>query len=273
MSDHQKHADSPEGNRALVYKGALIADRGAMLSLTDMWRAAGCDPARQPSNWLGSAEARRFIEFFADVLNPRDSGIDALVQTARGGRAPGTFAHWQIALAYAKYLSPEFHMWCNEVVRDRMEQRSLPAATTAAATVAAVVEEVRRCIGGIVQAAVYAELQVMLPAMVQAEVSSQTHKMVVDHLTVGEVLDMEKVPSAGRRGLINAAASRLRKFCERQEIVPRQLKVGRYCAYVYSREIATAWLQEEGRRLIRRHRSRRAGQGELRLIQGGKKAG
>src|SRR5690606_20782518 len=24
-------------------------------------------------------------------------------------------------LAYAKYLSPEFHMWCNQVVRERME--------------------------------------------------------------------------------------------------------------------------------------------------------
>jgi hypothetical protein len=30
-----------------------------------------------------------------------------------------TRAHWQIGLAYAKSLSPKFHLWCNTVVRER----------------------------------------------------------------------------------------------------------------------------------------------------------
>ena len=96
-----------------------------MLSLTDMWRAAKSDPARQPSNWLGSADAKRFIETLY-ILEPGNSGV----QTKRGGRGIGgsTFAHWQIALAHAKYLSPEFHMWCNTVVRERMEARAGIAA-------------------------------------------------------------------------------------------------------------------------------------------------
>lgn len=29
-------------------------------------------------------------------------------------------------MAYAKYLSPEFHAWCNQVVRDHMEGRNVP---------------------------------------------------------------------------------------------------------------------------------------------------
>lgn len=89
-----------------------VAARGDMLSLTDMWKAHGSDPARQPSNWLGSADAMNFIE----VLNPGNSGV-----MAKKGKNGGTYAHWQIAMAYAKYLSPEFHMWCNTVVRERME--------------------------------------------------------------------------------------------------------------------------------------------------------
>ena len=40
-------------------------------------------------------------------------------------------AHWQIGIAYAKYLSPEFHVWCNTVVRDRMEGKLVPAGTVA----------------------------------------------------------------------------------------------------------------------------------------------
>ena len=40
-------------------------------------------------------------------------GADLLSKTY--GRNGETFAHWQIALAYAKYLSPELHMAVNEV--------------------------------------------------------------------------------------------------------------------------------------------------------------
>ena len=41
---------------------------------------------------------------------------DGFVATTRG-RHGGTWAHWQLALSYARYLSPAFHLWCNTVVR------------------------------------------------------------------------------------------------------------------------------------------------------------
>lgn len=100
----------------LSFNGVTIRDRDEMLSLTDMWRAQGADPAQQPANWLASQEARRFLSVFAEIHNPGNSGV-----IAKKGKNGGTYAHWQIGLAYAKYLSPEFHMWCNTVVRERME--------------------------------------------------------------------------------------------------------------------------------------------------------
>lgn len=103
---------------ALVFNGVEIHDRSEKLSLTDMWRAAGSDHAREPAKWLSSADAARFIEAVAVILGNSE---DEMVKTVRGGRTPGTWAHWQIALAYAKYLSPEFHMQCNVVIRERME--------------------------------------------------------------------------------------------------------------------------------------------------------
>lgn len=103
---------------ALVFNGVEIHDRSEKLSLTDMWRAAGSDHAREPAKWLASADAARFIEAVAVILGNSE---DEMVKTVRGGRTPGTWAHWQIALAYAKYLSPEFHMQCNVVIRERME--------------------------------------------------------------------------------------------------------------------------------------------------------
>ncbi|TCK28983.1 KilA domain-containing protein [Ancylobacter aquaticus] len=84
-----------------------------MLSLTDMWKAAGEPETKRPAEWLRQDSTKDFIEIVM-VSNVGQNHI-----STRRGNNGGTFAHWQIGLAYAKYLSPEFHMWCNEVVRER----------------------------------------------------------------------------------------------------------------------------------------------------------
>src|SRR3712207_2355569 len=63
-----------------------------------------------------------------------DSPIRTLSDLAAHARANpdkvavGTWAHWQLALSYARYLSPAFHLWCNTVVRAAMERRAGPPA-------------------------------------------------------------------------------------------------------------------------------------------------
>lgn len=98
--------------------GAVVHMTGERLSLTDMWRAAGCPENREPFNW-SRFEGARFIEVIAQLHNLSE----AQVLEAKKGRNGGTWAHWQIGIAYAQYLSPEFHAWCNSVVRERMEGR------------------------------------------------------------------------------------------------------------------------------------------------------
>ncbi|WP_043367381.1 KilA-N domain-containing protein [Belnapia sp. F-4-1] len=126
----------------LSYHGTPIRLRGAMLSLTDMWQAAGRPDNRRPTDWLILDETQRFRAHarvhwteFEDpaVDNAVLDGIirtdhDGFVATLRG-RHGGTWAHWQLALSYARYLSPQFHLWCNTVVRAAIERRAgLPAA-------------------------------------------------------------------------------------------------------------------------------------------------
>lgn len=109
MSDRQdKRANQ------LFYNGTLIRDQGEMLNLTDMWKAAGTPVSRRPSHWLQFPET---IEFVAEVS--KKVRREYILSVTRG-RHGSTFAHWQIGLAYAQYLSPEFHMWCNTVVREKM---------------------------------------------------------------------------------------------------------------------------------------------------------
>lgn len=105
---------------ALAFGGVTIRNRNQQVSLTDMWKAAGNNPARKPTHWLRSEAARNFIAFVAE--NERVA-IPQLVVVVRGD-VGCTWAHWQVAMAYAKYLSPEFHAWCNSVVREHMEARA-----------------------------------------------------------------------------------------------------------------------------------------------------
>ena len=111
----------------LTYNGRPIRERGEMLSLTDMWRAAGGEDSKRPSDWLALPATVEFVSHISDMDNAEISGI---IQTERG-RNGGTWAHWQIGMAYAKYLSPEFHAWCNQVVR-AIDDAGIPIAVVRA---------------------------------------------------------------------------------------------------------------------------------------------
>lgn len=117
------HLNSVNDNvvTTLEYNGAAIRIDDDKLNLTDMWRAAGSPENREPYNWARK-EGTAFIDAVAMNLNLPDSQV----LTSTRGKNGGTTAHWQIGLAYAKYLSPEFHMWCNTVVRERMEGGPVP---------------------------------------------------------------------------------------------------------------------------------------------------
>lgn len=102
------------------FNNVVLRDDGDFLCLTDMWRAAGGDDSKRPAAWLRSAGGAEFREFIEGNLNVGNSHIE-IVRAERGGADPATWAHWQLALAYAKYLSPAFHAWCNDVVRKVMQ--------------------------------------------------------------------------------------------------------------------------------------------------------
>jgi hypothetical protein len=112
---------------ALIYRDTPIRDRDEMLCLTDMWRAAGGDESKRPAKWLAQEGPQEFVRYIADNLN---IPVGDIAIGERGGRDPATWAHWQVGLYYGQYLSPEFRMYCNEVIRRHFEQRhagGLPA--------------------------------------------------------------------------------------------------------------------------------------------------
>ena len=69
---------------------------------------------------IGSPEA--FEERIGEYIQTKKGG------TKKGGSrgSGGTYAHWQIAVEYARYLDKKFAIWANRVLRERFEEIKAP---------------------------------------------------------------------------------------------------------------------------------------------------
>lgn len=127
----------PDSNRrpALVYAGRSFPikfEDGALVCLTDLWRAAGEPKDKEPAGWWRDKNVQEFAAAVARNLN---MPVEHIWQGQRG-RYGGAYSHWQIAANYAKYLSPEFNIaWNNfaaAYIRGYvMEAGELPTTATA----------------------------------------------------------------------------------------------------------------------------------------------
>ncbi len=91
-------------------KGITFNKHG-LINITQMWKATGRVYNKRPAHWLERNDITEFISAVAKRENARPA--DLLVK--KPGRSGGSFAHWQIALTYAKYLDHDFHMSVNDV--------------------------------------------------------------------------------------------------------------------------------------------------------------
>lgn len=88
------------------YNGITIKLDENQMNLPDMSKADGGPAHREPLQWRRK-EGANFIRELTDKLNLTvEQGING-----NDGRYGGTFEHYQVATAYAKYISPEFRNW------------------------------------------------------------------------------------------------------------------------------------------------------------------
>ena len=93
-----------------------------MVSLTDLWKEAGSVREKAPNFWLNQDATKDFVEMAASMLNATQNCIIK----SRRGKGGGTYAHKNIALAYAKYLDARLHVLVNEVFFQRVEEEKNP---------------------------------------------------------------------------------------------------------------------------------------------------
>jgi hypothetical protein len=165
-------------NVRLYFKNQAIRDDGDFLCLTDMWRAGGADANKRPAQWLRLPGTLEFAEYLRDSIVGNSHNT---LSRAESGQQGATWAHWQLAMAYAKYLSPEFHAWCNEVVRAVMQGRPPVPAMDQTAIAQIVTHSVLQALAPVLQQTI----ELARDALTWARDASRRIDFIEQHVATG----------------------------------------------------------------------------------------
>lgn len=106
-----------------VYEGHAIAYR------QDGWfnaTQAASKYGKRPIDWLRLDETVSYMAALERSMvksSKVGSAHFGLVKTSRGGTSPGTWLHPKLAVAFARWLSVDFAVWCDEQIDDLIRGR------------------------------------------------------------------------------------------------------------------------------------------------------
>lgn len=84
-----------------------------MMNATEMAKLFG----KQPKDWLKTQSAKDFIQSLSEVKNILSTDLLKVIYGDNGG----TWMHEDVALEFARWLSPKFAIWCNDRCKELMQ--------------------------------------------------------------------------------------------------------------------------------------------------------
>jgi phage antirepressor YoqD-like protein len=82
-----------------------------MINATQMAKPFG----KRPVDWLQNSQTS---DYLSELSKVRKSTLADLVRVTKGGNNPGTWMHEDVALEFARWLSPAFAIWCNDRIKE-----------------------------------------------------------------------------------------------------------------------------------------------------------
>ena len=95
-----------EGSPVSFTKGSNV-----MVNATEMAKPF----EKRALKWLENQTTKEFIEELSKV---RKRTLADLVIVTKGGNNPGTWMHEDVAMEFARWLSPKFAIWCNDRIKE-----------------------------------------------------------------------------------------------------------------------------------------------------------
>lgn len=107
--------NSTEMNRVFAYNESPVTFRkgdNVMVNATEMAKPFG----KSVADWTRLKSTTEFLEILSSDMQIH---ISALIQSVKGGNyEQGTWMHEDVALEFARWLSPAFAIWCNKRIKE-----------------------------------------------------------------------------------------------------------------------------------------------------------
>lgn len=103
-------------NKVFNYNGASITfqtGEATMVNATEMAKPFG----KVAKDWLKNSQTQAFLSILS---KGRKIPLAEMVIVTKGGNNPGTWMHEDVALEFARWLSPQFAIWCNDRIKELM---------------------------------------------------------------------------------------------------------------------------------------------------------
>lgn len=105
-----------ETSVTLTYEGTNITflkGDNVMVNATQMAKPFG----KRPTDWLKLPSTKEFIQTLSEVRKSHNTFIETFRGVYRNGRQQGTWMHQDVALEFARWLSPAFAIWTNDQIK------------------------------------------------------------------------------------------------------------------------------------------------------------
>lgn len=105
-------------NKVFNYNGTDITfasdENGLMVNATEMAKPFG----KVVKDWLKTGQTKEFLNVLSEG---RKIPLADLVQVTKGGNNSGTWFHEDVAMEFARWLSPAFGIWCNDRMKELLK--------------------------------------------------------------------------------------------------------------------------------------------------------
>lgn len=103
------------------YKGSKISfanGKNVMVNATEMGKKFG----KRVTDWMDNQYSKEYIQELTEVRKSVSADFQA-VRVVKGGspELQGTWMHEDVALEFARWLSPAFAIWCNDRIKELLK--------------------------------------------------------------------------------------------------------------------------------------------------------
>lgn len=228
-------------NQIFQYNGSPITFQkgdSVMVNATQMAKPFG----KEPKFWLMNQSTTDYLNELSKV---RNLTLTDLVQVTKGGNNPGTWMHEDVAMEFARWLSPAFAIWCNDRIKELLQYGMTATQPT--------LEQMIDNPDLVIQLATQLKREREEKEKLRLENESQQHKIAIDAPKVefyDEVVDSkDALPMDRVAKLLNIGIGRNRLFAflrEKKVLMPNNTPYQKYVELGWFRCVESKFSKPNG---------------------------